>query len=282
MPLISKNIDFGRPMRASSWRKVAIGTWRSAGDPSVYAVVDLDAGPALAYLDQLKAQTGVKLTLTHFVGRAIAEVLGRHPDINCMLRFGRLYPRKTVDVFFQVASDTKGVDLSGMTIRRANEKSMAEIAQEMQKNVKEIREKGDPGFRKMKKTMGGLPGFLSRYVLGFAGFLLYSLNIWTPLLGSPRDPFGSCMVTSIGSLGLDFAFAPLVPYSRVPLLLSVGAVREDVVVRNGQPVVRPMLRICVTIDHRIIDGMHASHMSRTLAKIFETPQAELERSAATV
>src|SRR5256885_1397161 len=112
MPLFSRNVALGPPLRLSSWRKVAIGTWRSCGDPSVYAIVDADIGPGLAYLEKARKATGAKVTLTHFIGRAIAETLARHPEINCILRLGRLYPRKTVDVFFQVASDTEGKDLS--------------------------------------------------------------------------------------------------------------------------------------------------------------------------
>ena len=143
----------------------------------------------------------------------------------------------------------------------------------MKARAERIRTQGDPEFKKMKSTMGGLPGWASRFVLNFAGFLLYTLNLWTPLLGSPRDPFGSCMVTSIGGLGLDLAFAPLVPYSRVPLLIAVGAVRDTPVVRDGKLAIAPVSRLCVTIDHRLIDGMQASHMAKTLAAYIRAPRA---------
>jgi pyruvate dehydrogenase E2 component (dihydrolipoamide acetyltransferase) len=254
---------------------VAIGTWRSAGDPSVYGMVDMDVGPALAYLEKIRAATGERLTLTHFVGKAVAMTLARHPQINCILRMGRLYPRRNVDVFFQVASDETGQDLSGMTIRNADRKSIPELAREMATRVHSIRKQGDPEFKKMKGTMGLLPGFVSRYILGLAGFIMYTLNLWSPLLGSPRDPFGSVMVTNIGSLGLDMAYAPLVPYSRVPLLIAVGTARQAPVVKDGQLAVGTLARLCVTIDHRLIDGVHASHMARTINRIFINPEAEL-------
>jgi pyruvate dehydrogenase E2 component (dihydrolipoamide acetyltransferase) len=273
--MLSKNIDLLPPLRLSSWRKIALGTWRDAGDPSVYGILEVDMGPALAYLERLRAKTGAKLTVTHFVGKAVANTLARHKDINCILRLGRLYPRKDVDVFFQVASDAAGKDLSGMTIRQADTKSITELALEMQSRAERIRTQGDPEFKKMKKTMGGLPGWASRYILNLAGFILYTLNLWTPLLGSPRDPFGSCMVTSIGGLGLDLAFAPLVPYSRVPLLIAVGVVRDTPVAREGRVEIAKVARLCVTLDHRLIDGMHASHMAKTLTAIFADPEREL-------
>src|SRR5262249_20860453 len=151
----------------------------------------------LAYIEKVRAKSGLKITLTHLAGKAVAQVLANHPDINCILRFGMLYPRKNVDVFFQVAADDTGKDLSGMTIRNTDKKSLAEIAQEMQTRAQKIRKEGDPEFKKMKSTMGLLPGWATKFVLDFAGWFMYTLNLWTPLLGSPRDPFGSCMITSI-------------------------------------------------------------------------------------
>jgi chloramphenicol O-acetyltransferase len=275
MALISLNAKLLPPLKISSWRKVAIGTWRSAGDPSVYGILELDAQPALVYLEKLKELTGQRVTLTHFVGKAVAQTLAKHPEINCILRLGKLYPRKAVDIFFQVASDTSGKDLSGTTIRNANHKSIVEIAQEMQERIHQIREKGDPNFRKMKNTMGIVPGLLVSPLMSLIGFIMYTLNLWSPLFGSPKDPFGSVMITNVGSLGLDTAFAPLVPYSRVPLLLAVGAVKEKPVVKRGQVEVGQVIQICATFDHRIIDGMHASKMVRSLQKIFANPEQEL-------
>lgn len=275
MSLLRRNIDLGAPLDISPWRKVAIGTWRTAGDPSVYGTLDVDAAPALAYIEKLRASTGLRVTLTHFAGKAVAEVLRRHPEINCILRWGRIYPRKTVDVFYQVASDDAGRDLSGMTVRDAASKSLEEIAREMDERVKAIKQNRDKSFAKMKGLMGSLPGLLSRYVLDFAGFIMYSLNLWSPLLGSPRDPFGSLMITNVGSLGLQTAFAPLVPYSRVPLLIALGAARDMPVVRDGRVEVARLIRLCVTFDHRLIDGVHAANMSRAVQKIFADPETEL-------
>jgi pyruvate/2-oxoglutarate dehydrogenase complex dihydrolipoamide acyltransferase (E2) component len=275
MPLLSRNIRLGPALKLSSWRKVAIGTWRSAGDPSVYGILDLDATAAVAYVEKLRQTTGKRITLSHFVGKAIAATMARHPQINCILRFGRLYPRQNVDVFFQVASDDKGDDLSGMTIRNADKKSIPEIAEEMHLRIDAIRKRGDPDFKQMKGLMGLMPGALVGFMLSLSGWFMYTMNLWTPLLGTPRDPFGGAMITNIGSLGLDMAFAPLVPYSRVPLLIAVGAVADRPWVKDGKLGVTPVIRLCATIDHRLIDGVHASQMMKTLMRIFADPEREL-------
>src|SRR5271168_4867669 len=108
MALFSKNVQLGKALKLSSWRKIAIGSWRDAGDPSVYGILEFDVGPVLKHIEKLRADTGVRITLSHFIGKVLAVTFAKHPEINCILRFGRLYPRRTVDIFFQVASDPNG------------------------------------------------------------------------------------------------------------------------------------------------------------------------------
>ena len=89
--------------------------------------------------------------------------------------------------------------------------------------------------------------------------------------GIPNDPFGSIMITNIGSLGLDIAYVPLVPYARVPILIAMGAVKDVPVVHKGQIVPGKIMSVNATFDHRFIDGFHASVMSRVLRQWMEHP-----------
>jgi pyruvate dehydrogenase E2 component (dihydrolipoamide acetyltransferase) len=270
-----KNVKLGRALPTSAWRKISFGSWRPTGDSSVNAIIELDAGPSLELVEALRAQESARVTLSHVVARAVAEMIHRHPEINAMIRFGRLYPREDVDVFLHVASDAKGEDLSGLVIRDADRKSVPEIAREMEERVGKIRARQDGTFKSIKSLFRWLPGLLARAALDVSSFLLYSLNLWSPVLGAPRDAFGSVMITNIGALDLDMAFVPIAPYTRIPLVFAVGAVREKPVVVAGAVVARPMLALCVTFDHRIIDGVHGSRMVKTLRRIFADPRKEL-------
>jgi hypothetical protein len=168
------------------------------------------------------------------------------------------------------AGESRALVVGGF-VRDADMLSLADIARTMEAQVQKIKSKQDESFTRMKGMMGLLPGFLAHAILTASGFLLYTLNVWTSLLGSPRDPFGSVMVTNIGSLGLEMAFAPLVPYSRIPLLIALGAVKEVPIVKNGQVTVGKSIKLCATFDHRLIDGVHASAMARTVKELFENP-----------
>jgi pyruvate/2-oxoglutarate dehydrogenase complex dihydrolipoamide acyltransferase (E2) component len=83
----------------------------------------------------------------------------------------------------------------------------------------------------------------------------------------------------VGMFGIDTAFAPMVPLARCPLLLLVPEVRERPWVENGKLVVRPVLRLCATFDHRIIDGHAAGKLAKAIRASLEAPVTLNERRA---
>ncbi|OFZ79936.1 MAG: hypothetical protein A2583_06350 [Bdellovibrionales bacterium RIFOXYD1_FULL_53_11] len=272
--MFTKNAKLSGPLKTSPWRKAAMGSWHGAGDPTVYGFVDVDAGMAMEYIKKLREKTGQRVTLSHFCGKIAAEICRRHPEINRILRFGKIYQRETIDVFFMVATDSAGEDLSGLVIRDADRKSIQEIAREMESRLDLIRSGRDPDFINVKRQLSRIPAGLVRSALRLLGFIMFQLNLWSPLLGCARDAFGGVMVTNVGSLGIHGAWAPLIPYTHVPFVMSVGALRDAPVVKDGVVCAGRLITIGATVDHRIIDGLKASQISKTVQRIFENPEAE--------
>ncbi len=266
------NLDLQR-LELSTWRKIALGSWGWGGDPSVYGTLELNATRLLERRKRYAERTGKKApTVTAIVAAATARVLHEHPQLNGLIRFGRIYLRKSVTLFVQAAVDEEGRELSGVSIRDAEKKSLEDLVDEMGTRVRAIREDRDPNFKKVKGSFRRIPTLLIRPLLNLIAFLIYSLNLDLTGLGLQRDLFGSVMITSIGTLGLDQAFAPLVPYSRVPLLLAVGAVRDAPAVIDGQLAVAPLFKICATLDHRFVDGVYAAKMAKTMRRLLETDE----------
>lgn len=271
------NTQLTRKRDVSSFRMMAMGTWKTAKDPSVYGSLALEVDAALAYIEAYRAATGRKLTLTHLMAKAVATVLAGLPDANAIIRFQRIYLRKDVDIFFQVMMEdpvSGQVDLSGLTIRQADTKSLTEIVEEFNAVAARVRAGKDADKEKTRQTFKQMPGWLVGWVLDTLGLLMYTLNLDLSRIGLPRDPFGSVMITNIGSLGLEEAYAPLVPYSRVPLLMAMGAVRKVPLVDDATDALRiaRVMRVFVTFDHRILDGAHAATMAAHMTRLFADPE----------
>ncbi|HEY3448672.1 MAG TPA: 2-oxo acid dehydrogenase subunit E2 [Myxococcales bacterium] len=268
------NLALNRKDDVSSFRKIAIGTWREAYDPQVYGTLTVRMDEALRYVSAFRERTGRRLTISHLMAKAVAMALAECPEANAILRFNRIYLRETIGVFFQVVMTDEGlgkVDLSGATLYEVDKKSLVQICDEFEQKVQKVRDRKDEALEKTRSTFLSIPYLFLNLALKLISFFSYTLNLDLRRLGIPKDPFGSAMVTNVGSLGLDVAYVPVVPYSRVPLLLAIGAVKEAAVVEGGQIQIAKVMTINATFDHRIIDGFHASVMSRVLREWLEHP-----------
>ena len=269
------NLQLQKKTNLSSFRKIAIGTWKTAYDPSVYGSLTLPMDRAMTYLEAFREKTGRKLTLSHMMASAVAAVLEDMPDANAILRWNRIYLRETIGVFFQVAlkdPKTGEIDLSGATVKHANQKTLLEVYDDFASTVAKVRNGKDKELEGTRSTFKKMPYFLLNRLINTIGFLSYTLNLDLRFLGIPQDPFGSVMVTNVGSLGLEEAYVPLVPYSRVPLLLAMGSVCKTPVVVDDEIVIAQTMRVFATFDHRILDGSHAAKMAKTLTQWFADPE----------
>jgi pyruvate dehydrogenase E2 component (dihydrolipoamide acetyltransferase) len=256
---------------ASSFRRMAAAMWRAPSDPSIHGSMDVDATAALAFLRAREAQGGVRLTVTHLVARAVALALRDQPDLNAKVRFwGRLERRTTIDLFVTVATEGNR-DLSGVRIERADELPLAELARTIAERAAKIRRGDDASYRKSRGLFRQLPWWLARTATRLSDVLVNELHVDLSAQGMPSDPFGSAIVTSVGMFGIDAAFAPFVPLARCPMLFLVPEVRPRPWAVGDRVEVRPVLRVCATFDHRIIDGAAAGRLAARLTGLFADP-----------
>ncbi len=87
---------------------------------------------------------------------------------------------------------------------------------------------------------------------------------------SPDDMSGSSFsVTNMGSAGSLLSF----PIINVPdaAILGVQALQERPVVRDGQIVVRHMMYLSLSFDHRLIDGAEGARFLKKIVHLLESP-----------
>src|SRR4029079_12676213 len=66
-------------------------------------------------------------------------------------------------------------------------------------------------------------------------------------------------------------FANLVVVPPQVAIIGAGAIRPQVVARNGQPAVRRTLPVSLTFDHRVVTGIEAANFLRSVIKALENP-----------
>ena len=252
------------------FRKIALATWRLPRNPTVYGTLEVDLTKANAWRKK-HAGKGPKITVLPMVARAVAMAMEKYPDLNGYVRFGRIYLRQSIDMFFQVMTEHESgrQDLTGIHVEELNRKGVHKIAQNIAAKVDRARNKKDLDIQKTSGIFNVLPSLIVRMLLAVVAFISYTLNIKFP--GIPKDSMGACMITNIGSLGLDTGYAPLIPWSRVPMIIALGQAKPRPVVIDGKVEVKDIVTLNATIDHRFCDGALMSNMVRVVQKVFDNP-----------
>ena len=259
------------PLRG--WRKLAVHTWSKPRDPSTYALVHVPMANALAYCERLRKESGVHVTVTHVVVHGVALALGQFPQMNGIVSRGRIMLRDSVDIFLQVAT-SGGAELSGLKIADADKKSVLEIAREAEERVARIRARRDRQVERTKSLLDRVPARLLGRLMRVLSYLIYDLDLDLSRFGVVKDEFGTAMVTNVGVFGISAALGPMVPFSRTPMVVLMGKVEDRVLAENGRPVVKPMMTLGVTFDHRFMDGYHGGEMARICCEYVENPDRE--------
>ena len=76
-------------------------------------------------------------------------------------------------------------------------------------------------------------------------------------------------ITSLGALGGMFA-TPVLNYPEVGIL-GLHRIRPTPVVRDGQIVVRDVMHVSITSDHRVVDGHEAAAFCYEVIRALEDP-----------
>lgn len=236
--------------------------------------MEIDCSRTLPWIEALGAAVGEKITITPLLIKAVSRVFAQMPELNVLIRGNRLYQRESVDIFVQVFTEEDAKpDLSGAKIRNAHLKPVADIAAELREQAKRIRSGDDPNLKQSKRFLRHFPFWLVKKTLRFLAWINFDLNVRPKFLGLPPNPFGVAMITNVGMFGLEEAWAPLVPFSRSPIVMTIGRIIETPVVRDGAIVARPIMKIGMTVDHRIIDGFLAGKAAKILREGIENPES---------
>ena len=76
-------------------------------------------------------------------------------------------------------------------------------------------------------------------------------------------------ITSLGALG-GVASTPVINYPEVAIV-GVNRITERPVARGGQVVVRKMMNLSSSFDHRVVDGWNAAEFVQKLKRFLEQP-----------
>jgi pyruvate dehydrogenase E2 component (dihydrolipoamide acetyltransferase) len=81
---------------------------------------------------------------------------------------------------------------------------------------------------------------------------------------------GTFSITNVGVIGGDFA-TPIINFPEAAILATMK-IADRARIENGVVVVKKTLPLCLSFDHRIIDGAEAARFTRDLVRFLENPE----------
>jgi pyruvate dehydrogenase E2 component (dihydrolipoamide acetyltransferase) len=88
---------------------------------------------------------------------------------------------------------------------------------------------------------------------------------------SPDDMAGATFtLTNLGMFGID-TFSPIINQPEVAIL-GVNKITQTPVVEDGNIVIRPLMKLSLTADHRAVDGAYAAQFLQKIKQYVEKPE----------
>lgn len=99
-------------------------------------------------------------------------------------------------------------------------------------------------------------------------------NRW---IHAPEFTGGTFTISNLGMYAVDHFTAIINPPEAA--ILAVGAATPTPVVRDGEVVVRAIIKLTLSVDHRVVDGAPAAAFLRKLKDLVQKPLADRELNA---
>ncbi len=247
------------------WRVASAAIYTTPTDSRVYGTLDIDVTRAKRFLDEQREQ-GNKLTMVHLATAVLARAVAFDvPEMNCFIRRGAVVGRERVDVMVpvQVGGD---VGVTAVVIRDAHARPVSSIAEEIRAKAARGRGGGESKAAQNKYMLNRIPWPLRRPVFRLLKWITVDMGVEIKGLGLSAHTFGSFVVSDIGSFGLNTGMTALMPAAKIPAVIVLGKMEEKPVVRNGEIVVRTILPLTGTFDHRIVDGAQIGKLARGIKR----------------
>ncbi len=263
------------------WRVTAAAIYTTPTDSRVYGSLEIDVTDAKRFIDE-KREAGTKLTMTHVVTAVVSRAVAFDvPEMNCFIRRGKVIGRKRIDAMVPVAMNGEA-GVTSVIIEDAHAKTVSSIAEEIREKAQTARSGVESKAAKNKYLLNRIPWPLRRPVFLILKWITIDLGLEIKALGLSAHSFGSFVISDIGSHGLKTGMTGLMPAAKVPAVVVLGKIEEKPVVRKGEIVIRTLLPLTGTFDHRIMDGAQIGKLARGIRRNFrkvewldEVPEEEL-------
>lgn len=255
----------------SPWRTISTAVYGAPNEGKIYGILEVDVTEAWELI-KINREAGRRITMTHIVAGAIGRAIGWDiPEMNAFVKRGKVIQRDEVIVTVAVNMHG-GREMSSIKIYDAHKKTVFAIGDEIRDRAAKARGGSDNDTMENKAFLARIPWPFRRMAFLLFRFITNSLGVEIKPLGLGHNSFGSILLSNIGSHGLSMGLAALFPGSKLPAVIIMGKEEDKAVVIDGKIVIRKILPLTGTFDHRVMDGYHGGMLAHHIKRYLEAPE----------
>lgn len=229
------------------------------------------------YINKLnESNPSFKYTIFHIICAAIVKTIALRPQLNWFVSGYRIYERKAISISFVVKKqfeDNAYEALAILNIDKDGESPIAQIHDKTERFVTAVRkhDKQD-GTTDAMDLFTKLPRWLLRILVNI--IIRLDANGHLPDSLAKEDPYSSSVfVSNLGSIKMHANYHHLTNYGTNSLFAIIDEKHlHPFFDKDGKVEMREALRLGLTADERIADGVYFAKSIRLLRRLIESPE----------
>ena len=201
--------------------------------PHIYFTTSIATSKAMDLLKRFNQDDEERISINDFLVFTVAKVLSEQPNINCSLLGEEIVYHKDINIGVAVALEE---GLIVPVIKNADKKSLSILSKETKKIIKSARER-----KLMPEDYNG--GTFTISNLG-----MYGIDNFTAIINPPE-----AAILAVGTA------------KRIPVVIEEKGV-EKIEIRS-------LMKVTLSVDHRLIDGAMAANFLKRLKYYLEFPES---------
>lgn len=242
----------------------------------VYINEKIDVTNLVKYMEKKKEENN-NVTLFHAFVTALAKTIYSRPKMNYFIANRHLYNHNEVVISFvaKVDFNDKSEEMM-LLIPIEDNDNIDTISKKVYDKVAKIRNSKEnkvekAGANSAIDIIGKFPNFIRVPLVGTLKWFS-ERGMLPKSLQEDNLYFSSVIVSNLGSIECGAIYHHLSNFGTCSTLVTIGEVKDEIVIKDGKEEVRKMCEFGITLDERVADGVYFAKAVKVLAKIFQDPE----------
>lgn len=261
----------GKRLRMGGFERFLYYLKPRRSDSEVYISKCIDVTELVKYMKE-KKKDNEDLTYFHLFSTAVAKVVYNKPLLNRFIIGGNKYDRNDITLSFVAKTDFSDTAREFLTVIKvdAND-SLMDISRKIKGDVKKIRSNKESHTDDFVNKLGRLPKWLMAIVVWIIK-RLDNHDMLPQSLTKNSVYHSTVLLSNLGSIHCDGIYHNLTNFGTNSILLTIGEIKEEVKVIEGEIVKRYVCDFGITLDERIADGVYFAKSINLLEYILNDPK----------